>query len=55
MKYKWITIFLMIFSSICLADVSITNKIVGTWKLVSVTHVQMSSGAVADDYGSNPI
>jgi hypothetical protein len=54
MKHKLITVFLIIFSSICLADESITNKIVGTWKLVSVKHIQILSGAIADDYGSHP-
>ncbi len=33
----------------------IQKKLLGTWKLISVSHIQLPSGIESDDYGSHPI
>jgi hypothetical protein len=52
---KKILIFvLMTYVSTCFSDESISNKIIGTWKLVSVTHTQALTGTEVEDYGPHP-
>ena len=49
-------IFLVYTPSYALTNQSaVQKKLVGTWKLVSVTHIQHPSGIESDDYGLHPI
>lgn len=55
-----IKITILLFLSICLpvqaAKNQLTsNSLIGTWKLISMTHENLVTGIVADDYGPNPV
>jgi lipocalin-like protein len=51
---KIIIFILMLCSFSCVAEEPIANKLIGTWKLVSVTHTQVSSDAEIEDDGPHP-
>jgi hypothetical protein len=56
MKYLITILSIFIFSSAYAAENHfIENKLIGTWKLISMTQKNLSTGTESDDYGPNPI